>query len=305
MKIGINSREIEKDTRKTFHKIHTLQAQDKRIFQRLHALLGTEYLEVEKDFFRGKICLDAGCGLNANAVSALLGLGAQKVYGLDINPAVLKYAPAHLRPFKSKYELKVGSVTNMEFPDNFFDFVHCSGTLHHLADPLQGIKELGRVTKTGGMLYINIDGPGGIIREVIHSLRGIYRKDNNLKVFIDNLDEQQILEIWQWMAETMRSQGDVFVQKLPIVFFKSLFNHDLVLTIKDRIMPYYYHEMSEEELRNCLSENGFIKMKRLTRYPKINNIRRFLCPFYYRYDHKFSRLLYGEGMIQLKAVKAG
>ena len=38
--------------------------------------------------------------------------------------------------------------------DNFFDFVHCAGVLHHTTDLPAGIKELARVTKEGGILVI-------------------------------------------------------------------------------------------------------------------------------------------------------
>ena len=82
---------------------------------------------------------------------------------------------------------------------------------------------------------------------------------------------------------------------------KSLFDEDLVLTIKDRITAPVYHEHSEEELVLFLNNSGFSKIERLERFPTYTNVRRFLSPLYYKYDSKFSKILYGSGNIQLKA----
>ena len=72
----------------------------------------------------------------------------------------------------------------------------------------------------------------------------------------------------------------------------------------DRVTAPAYHEHSEEELTQALYEAGFTTVQRLTRYPKMTNIRRFLSPLYERYDSKFARLFYGSGAVQLKAIKS-
>ena len=46
------------------------------------------------------------------------------------------------------------------------------------------------------------------------------------------------------------------------------------------------------------------KIKRITRYPEIKNIRKYLAPFYFNYNDPYSKLLYGDGVIQLTAIKA-
>ena len=76
----IEKEKVEKRTREIYHEIHVEQGNERKTYDRLISLLSTDYLRVSKDFFHGKICLDAGCGSNANATYAMLIMGAKKVY---------------------------------------------------------------------------------------------------------------------------------------------------------------------------------------------------------------------------------
>jgi len=297
-------RELEQKTRKTFHKIHTAQGDDPEIFDRLTSLLSCSYLKEKKDFFHNKVCLDAGCGSNANATVSMLRMGAKKVYAVDLDKSILETAPRLLRGFEGRYVLDVGNVLDLDYKDEFFDFVLCVGVLHHTVDAMRGMQELTRVTKKGGCLYITIQGKGGLMKEITNLLRDKYARDTQFKELIDGLDKSHFLELWRWLNGIMRERGDTMGENIPVSYINELFNKDLVLTIKDRITAPTYDEYAEKEIVDWLRDNGFIKITRLTRYPIITNIRRFLCPFYYKYDHRFSRILYGDGHIQIKATKA-
>ena len=304
----MNQEEFERKTRAVFDPIHKSQGEDSYIFSRLPGLLSTDYLKVDKDWFVGKICLDAGCGSNANTTYAMLHMGARKVYALDLDSGtgntILESVPKHLEEFEGRYRLDLGNVLSMQYADDFFDFTHCSGVLHHTLDVYQGLKELARVTKKGGTLYVMINGQGGVVREITNLLRERYLADAQFQSFIDNLDRERLVTIFQWIVSEMGAHGDEMADKVPDSLLRGLFDRDLVLTIKDRIQSPVYHEHTEEELVNWLTDHGFTGVERLTRYPRYKNIRRFLSPLYNRYDHEIARLLYGSGLIQLKAIKA-
>lgn len=295
---------IEKKTREVFHKLHSDQAKDPKIFKRLTGLLSTEYLEVPEDFFKGKICLDAGCGSNANATYRMLEMGAQKVRAIDLDKTIFKIAPGILKKFDGKYELKVGSVLRIPYPDESFDFVHCAGVLHHSTDVYKGLSELARVIKKGGMIFINLHGKGGIMRDFMGVLREKYKKEKNFRIFVDSLQADNLMEAWDFAINAMHEHGDDFARHIPRKTMAEMFNKDLVLTIKDRIQAPLYTQSTEKEIADWLKGHGFAKVKRISRYPKLHNIRRFLAPFYHRYDNKFARVLFGEGEFQLKAIKA-
>jgi len=295
---------LENETRKIFHDIHCEQISNPVIFERLTELLSTEYLGVGSNFFLEKICLDAGCGSNANATYGMLQSGAKKVYAFDLNKTILEEVPEKLDKFAGQYELTIGNLLNLQYEDNFFDFVHCSGVVHHSNDVFQSLTELTRVLKNGGLLYTVINGQGGIIREITNLLRDKYRTDDHFKRLIDDLNSNDFKDFFEWISIEMKSQGDPFFNKISLSFIETLFDQDLILTIKDRITAPVYEEHSEEELVDWFKNNGFAQIERLVRYPKYNGLRRFLSPLYYRYEHKFSRLLYGTGSIQLKVTKA-
>lgn len=296
-------REIEKETRRLYHDIHKIQGDDPFIFNRLVDLLSTEYLKVDKNFFIDKICVDAGCGSNANATYSMLRMGAKKVYAMDLDETIFESVPKYLKEFEGRYEINTGSVLDMPYEDNFFDFTHCSGVLHSTGNVFGGLKELARVTKVGGMLYTVTWGKGGLIREIIGLLREKYKKEPEFKSQIDNLNIKHFVEFFNWLALMLDSHDDNMKNMISSNKFRELFDIDLILTLKDRITTPIYDENSEEELVAWLKDNGFSKIERITRYPKYKNIRRMLSPIYYNYDSKYSRLLFGSGIIQLKSIK--
>lgn len=81
--------------------------------------------------------LDVGCG--TGFASSLY--PNFDICGLDISDGMLERNP---------YKWVKGSAEHIEFPDNHYDFVICRSLLHHLEDPLLGLKEMFRVLKPGG-----------------------------------------------------------------------------------------------------------------------------------------------------------
>jgi len=295
---------LEKISRAIFHGLHSVQANDDYIFERLSTLLSTEHLKVEKEFFKNKQCLDAGCGSNANATYNMLQMGAEKVIGFDLDETIFEHAPTRLKEFEGRFELQVDNVLEMSFEDETFDFTHCAGVLHHTYDLFKGLDELTRVTKKGGMLFIETYGKGGILRDFTSLLRKKYKEEKWFKALVDNLDHEELQNGFKWIVSEMTKHGDSFGEKISDDVINTLVDKDMVLTIKDRITSPVYYEHDYQELESCLKEHGFIQIERLTRYPNIKNIRRFLCPIYNEYESAAAKILYGDSTIQIKAVKS-
>jgi SAM-dependent methyltransferase len=192
----------------------------------------------------------------------------------------------------------------IDFPDCTYDFVHCGGVLHHSADPLLGLKELARVTKKGGMLYIHIYGSGGLIRDITTLLRDKYKNDESFQILVDGLTASKLRGWLTFLFSKMDGKDDLLGSLASRLDLEELIDEDLALTIKDRIQAPVYFEHSEDEIRDCLDKEGFSEIERLTRYPKFTNIRRFLSPLYEDYSCDLAKILYGNGYIQLKAIKA-
>jgi ubiquinone/menaquinone biosynthesis C-methylase UbiE len=294
---------VEGKTRRLFHGLHKQQAADDKTFKRLVGLLSPEYLRLPKNYFEGKVCLDAGCGSNANATFSMLTHGAEKVCAFDLDKSIFAVAPKKLSEFKGRYELKTGSVHRIPYEDDTFDLVHCSGVLHHSTDIYKGLAELARVTKPGGYMYIMVHGKGGIMRDFMGVLRTKYQSDKGFKRQIDTLSVDDLANMWEFIVSAMAAQGDTLGKQIPKPVIKELLNNDLVLTIQDRIAAPLYTQSSEKELKKWFTSHGFTNVRRVSRYPKLFNVRRFLAPLYYHYDNRFARFFYGDGDIQLIAKK--
>jgi len=87
-------------------------------------------LPVEDGFFRGKVCLDAGCG-SGRAVRSLLLQGAAKVCAIDMGEGCIRNTRERNRDFADRLDARLASVLEIPFPDATFDVVHCDGVLHH------------------------------------------------------------------------------------------------------------------------------------------------------------------------------
>ena len=75
-------------------------------------------------------------------------------------------------------------------------------------------------------------------------------------------------------------------------------NQDLVLSFLDLIQAPLYERTDAAEVLEWANDCGFLPPKRLTRYPRYQNIRKFLAPIYYHYQHRYSILYNGQGCLQ-------
>ena len=297
-------KQIEISTAQLYNNIHKAQF-SKKIFKRISNNLNTEYLRLKKDFFIGKLCLDAASGLNANATVDLLNLGAKHVHLFDINKNILKVTKKFLNKkyTKKRFTIKKSNLLKIDYPSNHFDFVHCAGAIHHTTNYKKSIKELCRVTKKGGVLYLQFYGKGGIVQDVVELLRKKYNKDLYFKKLIKNLNAKTFEQIISYIKkENQKNQKNKFYNSEYLGFLK-YFDYDVILTIKDRIQSPLYKQIKYNDVVKILRYNNFHKIKRLSKFPRYTNYRKFLAPFYKNYNNFFSKILYGDGMPQIICQK--
>jgi SAM-dependent methyltransferase len=117
--------------------------------------------------------LIAGCGANQAARYAFVHPGAS-VTGIDLSDAAL----AHGDKLKKKHGLGNLTLRRMRGRaagtlDAEFDFIACSGVLHHLPDPLAGLKALGGVLASDGVIYVMLYGRYG--RAPVYMMQELFR----------------------------------------------------------------------------------------------------------------------------------
>lgn len=118
---------------------------------------------IDLNWFQDKICLDGGCG-GGRYLVALARLGAREIIGIDISPKAVQEANERLRVREiTRAKAIEASVLAIPSPDNYFDYVVCSGVIHHTSNPRQAFLELHRVLKSGGKLFLSVYGRGGLV----------------------------------------------------------------------------------------------------------------------------------------------
>lgn len=95
----------------------------------------------------GRTVLEFGVGLGSHA-EAVADTGAAYA-GLDISPGLLQFIQEN-SPRLHGGLFAAADVTALPFQESSFDAVFCVAALHHLVEPLDGVRELLRVLKPGG-----------------------------------------------------------------------------------------------------------------------------------------------------------
>lgn len=101
---------------------------------------------------------DAACGFGAN--SLILWSNGFDVWGFDISQDSVWITKQLLAAYGiRKEQFKTASLLNTEYPDHFFDAVAVRAALDHLSTDafLRALKELQRITKENGLLYVSFD----------------------------------------------------------------------------------------------------------------------------------------------------
>lgn len=105
--------------------------------------------------------LVAGCGTREAALMAYHNPEAS-ITGIDISKASLKHEGLLKEEYKlGNLELHHLAVEDAEQLERDFDLISCHGVLHHLADPEEGIRTLGRMLRRDGVLSLMLYGRYG------------------------------------------------------------------------------------------------------------------------------------------------
>jgi len=102
--------------------------------------------------------LDAGCGTGLTTLRIAEQHPGRKVYGLDLSPKMIGVARNEAFERGLDVDLRVGSITDLPYPDAAFDVVLTNLMFHHLdlVEKRQAVAEIARVLKAGGR-YVAVE----------------------------------------------------------------------------------------------------------------------------------------------------
>jgi len=313
-KIIYNYSSLEKKTKKIYIKQHRNYSKDKTIFNRfLTVASDPSTYGLKREYFVGKSVLDAGCGNSGYLQIAMKLLNASKVTCLDIGKDWIPELKRVINKYnfsKDSFEYIEGSITKLPFKDQSFDLVVCNGVIMHLKSPdnaILAIRELSRVTRTGGFLYIysGVETPGIVDRYIVPALRRAYMEDNNFKKFIDTINYKKIT------AELKETYGkalafDKSIKKSFIECIDDLFTLDSQTFTQNMLqVPIQQgNKLGFNWLKTQLKSCGLKNIRRIKeRYWIRNDYRKYLAPIHYYKKNNISKLFYGDGHVKVIAQK--
>ena len=105
--------------------------------------------------------LDVGCGPGTITTDLADRVPRGHVTGIDAAQAVIEQA-RELAGDRGNVDFATGDVYALDYPDGAFDVVHAHQVLQHLGDPVRALREMGRVTKPGGLVAVRDADFGGM-----------------------------------------------------------------------------------------------------------------------------------------------
>jgi ubiquinone/menaquinone biosynthesis C-methylase UbiE len=168
---------------------------------------------------QGKRVLEVACG-RGGFITLLESRGAA-AFGADFSAAALQIASqkmSHGSARGSKVALSQADAHCLPFADCAFDCVVSCETIEHLTDPLTALREMARVCKSGGMLYLTT--PNYLNLMGLYLVYDILMKKDRRSAATQPLDHRwlfprvrRIVEHSGW--QILRSDGTVHQVPLP------------------------------------------------------------------------------------------
>ena len=124
-----------------------------------------------REAFAGKRCVDAGCG-GGRATILMAEAGASEVVALDLSET--NVATTRMRAQQRGCDnvvVQQASLLDVPFEDESFDVVWSNGVLHHTGDTDGTLKEITRLLKPGGWMWLYLYGSGGIYWHMVDWVR--------------------------------------------------------------------------------------------------------------------------------------
>jgi len=123
----------------------------RRVLRGMYRRLAADIAAVAPD---GGAVLDVGTGPGMLLVELAARRPDVQLTGVDLSADMVHAATRNLEPLAERASARVGDVTSLPFPDDSFDLIVSSLSLHHWDHPEAAVPELARVLRPGGRVYI-------------------------------------------------------------------------------------------------------------------------------------------------------
>jgi SAM-dependent methyltransferase len=166
----------------------------------------------------GQRALDVGCGPGALTEQLLRRLGADAVTAIDPSETFV----AATRARCPDVDVRAGTAEELPFPDDGFDVALAQLVVHFMAEPVAGLREMGRVTRPGGIVAACVwdhaggGGPLAAFWQAVHDVDPSAPDESNLagarEGHLQELAEAAGLHEIEHAALTVRVHCETFAE---------------------------------------------------------------------------------------------
>ncbi len=108
--------------------------------------LAVQFVELA-DLRPGQRAIDVGCGPGALTAQLVQRLGADGVVAIDPSAPFVEAAKARF----ADVDVRSGAAEHLPFDDDSFDAALAQLVVHFMTDPVAGLREMARITRSGGI----------------------------------------------------------------------------------------------------------------------------------------------------------
>lgn len=181
---------------------------------------------------------DIGCGAGYWLEAGLrLGMARERAYGVDLSPANVAAAKA------KGFPVLCGDALGLALESDISDFTICNGVIHHTPDPFRAFKELVRITRPGGCIFLGVYNRWNPYFYLVH------RAALPIRYLYWNWDKRVLDVIWPVTK--------VLFQPLAYIVLGTFLDRQTGKTLlMDQVMTPYAHLFSKSTLRRYAQQCG-------------------------------------------------
>ena len=143
----------------------------------------------------------------------------------DLDKHIMNPINKNLQKYKGKYQIDIGSIEKTSYKNNYFDFILCSGVIHHLENDINGLKEIHRTLKKGGNCHLMVHGSGGLLSKfTMDILRPEYQRSPVVRKFLKKIMSGDLKSYEKFMIKNCSSEKI----KIPQIYLDFRGNHFLI-----------------------------------------------------------------------------
>jgi 2-polyprenyl-3-methyl-5-hydroxy-6-metoxy-1,4-benzoquinol methylase len=165
----------------------------------------------------GRRVLDVGCG-RGEMLAALQRKGAD-VYGTQISAPAARVAGRLI----GRDRVFVGELADARYDAASFDCVTICHVLEHVADPLAVLREVTRLLKPGGLLYVEVPNAGGLAARAFSHAWLAYDVPNHLYHFTP----RTLADLARRAGLRRTAESHVSIEYSPVTLLQTVLNATL------------------------------------------------------------------------------